>query len=233
MRTAMSDLRHPPRHRGPSSPRPLQASRAGASDDPDSPIDRRLPDEDARLRAIVGARLREARAARGVSVRRLATECGLTSGFLSQVENGHVMPSVASLVRICAALGIHVADVFGGLGQDAGTVRLIRPGGRKAYAYPGTGIVDEILGADSGGRVEVLRSIIAPGGSTGQQLYVHQAEVEVVFVLTGELTVSFADCEYRLTAGDSLTFPGPLPHQVRNVGDEESESIWVLAPATY
>jgi mannose-6-phosphate isomerase-like protein (cupin superfamily) len=143
------------------------------------------------------------------------------------------MPSVSSLVRICAALGIHVADVFGNLAAGSGSVRLVRANERRVYTYPGTGIIDEIVSSDPGHRVEVLRSLVAPGGSTGQKLYVHQADVEVVFVLTGELTITFADSEFRLQPGDSLTFPGRLPHKVRNLGHEESESIWALTPAIY
>jgi transcriptional regulator with XRE-family HTH domain len=190
-------------------------------------------DDDSRLRQAVGAQLRAARMSTGISGRRLARQCGLTSGFLSQVENGRVMPSVSSLVRICSVLRIQVADVFGGLGEGGEPVRLVRRDNRLAYTYPGTGIVDEIVSSDIGRHVEVLRSVIAPGGSTGQKPYVHQAEVEVVFVIRGELTITFSDNEYRLVPGDCLTFPGRLPHKVRNLGHEESESVWTLAPATY
>ncbi len=190
--------------------------------------------EDAdQIRRIVGEGVRKAREAQGISARRLATECGLTSGFVSQIENGKTMPSVSSLVRICTVLRIPVSQVFGDLDEDGGSVRLVKAAMRKAYSYPGTGIRDEVVSSDPDLRVEVLHSVIAPGGSTGKERYTHRAEVEVVFVVSGQVTVAFEDGEYRLHAGDALTFPGSLPHRIRNEGRVESESIWVLAPATY
>ena len=95
---------------------------------------------------LVGRRIRELRLERGLGVRSLAAASGITSGFLSQIESGRVMPSIATLVRICAVLQVHVGDVFDASGPKA---RLVRAKERTVYSYPDSGIRDEVLTAHS------------------------------------------------------------------------------------
>src|SRR5436853_4744665 len=61
----------------------------------------------------VGASIRGARIARKMTLADLAQQSVLTKGFLSQVENGHSTPSLDSLGRIAAALGISVPELLG------------------------------------------------------------------------------------------------------------------------
>ena len=60
----------------------------------------------------VGERLREARQRRGVSVRSLARDLGVSASLISQIETGKSQPSVSTLYAITTALGISVEDVF-------------------------------------------------------------------------------------------------------------------------
>src|SRR5579875_3293649 len=66
--------------------------------------------EDQRVR--FGARLRHARVTSRLSLGELAERSGVTKSFLSRVERDITSPSVASLVGICDALGLPLADLF-------------------------------------------------------------------------------------------------------------------------
>jgi transcriptional regulator with XRE-family HTH domain len=182
------------------------------------------------LRLLVGRRIRELRKERGIGLRRLAADSGVTSGFLSQVESGRVMPSIASLVSICAVLQVHVGDVFDAQGSRA---RLIRRAERIVYSYPESGVTDEVLTADPTYRLEVVHSYFGPKGSTGGQPYSHGSQVEAAIVLKGQLVIHLGAEEFTLRAGDALTFPGTLLHDVHNPLDRPAEAIWVYSPATY
>jgi len=182
------------------------------------------------LPSLVGRRLRELRQERGIGLRSLAAGSEVTSGFLSQIESGRVMPSIASLVRICAVLQVHVGDVFDESGSKA---RLVRSSERVVYSYPESGIRDEVLTADPTYRIEVVHSHFAPGGSTGGQLYSHGSQVEAAIVLKGQIVVRLEDEQHTLRVGDALTFPGTLLHDVRNPLKRPAEVIWVYSPATY
>jgi transcriptional regulator with XRE-family HTH domain len=182
------------------------------------------------LRLLVGRRIRELRQERGIGLRSLASSSGVTSGFLSQIESGRVMPSIASLVNLCAVLQVHVGDVFDVKGSKA---RLIRRPERIVYSYPETGVRDEVLTADPTYRIEVVHSYFAPNGSTGGQPYSHGSQVEAATVLKGQLVINLGMETFTLRPGDTLTFPGTLLHEVSNPLDRPAEAIWVYSPATY
>ena len=55
---------------------------------------------------LVGARLRERRMARGISLRQFARDIDVSASFISQLETGKAQPSVATFFSICAALDI-------------------------------------------------------------------------------------------------------------------------------
>lgn len=59
-----------------------------------------------------GERIREERAHRGVSVRGLARDVGVSASLISQIETGRSQPSVSTLYAIVTALGISIEDLF-------------------------------------------------------------------------------------------------------------------------
>jgi transcriptional regulator with XRE-family HTH domain len=73
----------------------------------------------------LGTRLREEREKRGMSVRGLAREVGVSASMVSQIETGKAQPSVSTLYAITTALGVTVEDLFTA-SPDPGAAR---PGG--------------------------------------------------------------------------------------------------------
>ena len=59
-----------------------------------------------RIGAQLGAQLRAARLAARMSMAEVAEQAGLTKGFVSKLERDLANVSVASLIRLCDALGI-------------------------------------------------------------------------------------------------------------------------------
>jgi transcriptional regulator with XRE-family HTH domain/quercetin dioxygenase-like cupin family protein len=60
----------------------------------------------------VGERLRDARLARGIGLRSLARDLGVSASLISQIETGKSQPSVSTLYAITSALGISIEHVF-------------------------------------------------------------------------------------------------------------------------
>lgn len=60
----------------------------------------------------IGERLRAERTRRGLSVRGLAREIGVSASLISQIETEKSQPSVSTLYAITTALGISVEDLF-------------------------------------------------------------------------------------------------------------------------
>ncbi|MDQ7903813.1 XRE family transcriptional regulator [Phytohabitans sp. ZYX-F-186] len=61
----------------------------------------------------IGARLRAERRRRGVSIRGLARDIGVSASLISQIETEKSSPSVSTLYAISTALGISIEELFG------------------------------------------------------------------------------------------------------------------------
>ena len=175
----------------------------------------------------LGARLRVARRARGLTLEQVATAVGVTKGFLSRVERDAVSPSVATLVALCEVVGIRVGELF-----EAPSSSVVRAGEGRRLHFGGTGAVELLLTPSTQHAVQVLHSTVAPGGSGGEQRYVLETDVECVYVLRGRFRVELSEGAVELAAGDAMTFPGREPHTWSNPSaGEPAEVLWVLAPS--
>lgn len=60
----------------------------------------------------IGAKIKQLRAKKGLTLEELASRCELTKGFLSQMERNLTSPSIATLNDILEALGTSLSDFF-------------------------------------------------------------------------------------------------------------------------
>jgi transcriptional regulator with XRE-family HTH domain len=188
---------------------------------------RRLTRPHDRAEALIGARLRAARQAAGLTLAVVAAEAGLTKGFLSRLERDEVSPSVASLVTVCGVLGIGVGQLF-----EAPDTSLVRAGEAPPINFGGSGLREYLLTAGSQRQLQVIRSLVEPGGGGGPELYSLACEAEFVYVVSGELRLLLSGDTVDLGAGDAFTLPGSTPHTWLNPSrDTETEVLWVLSPA--
>jgi transcriptional regulator with XRE-family HTH domain len=70
---------------------------------------RKIPDPAA---VRIGARLRDLRLERRMSLENVAAACGVPRGHLSSIERGLVVMNIVTLVRIATALKVNMAHVF-------------------------------------------------------------------------------------------------------------------------
>jgi len=184
-----------------------------------------VPDQP-RPAVLIGARLRSARKLRGLTLDQVARSAGLTKGFVSRLERDDVSPSVASLVSVCDVLGLRVGELF-----DPPRTSVIRAGEGRLINFGGEGAVERLITPGTQSALEVIHSVIEPGGNGGEELYALACEAECAYVLSGTVEVVLEDHAETLTAGDSMTFPGTSPHTWRNPARRPCEVLWILAPA--
>jgi transcriptional regulator with XRE-family HTH domain len=183
------------------------------------------PDQ-ARPVVLIGAKLRNARQLRGLTLDQVAQSAGLTKGFVSRLERDDVSPSVASLVSVCEVLGLRVGDLF-----DPPRTSVIRSGEGRLINFGGKGAVERLVTPGTQTALEVIHSVVEPGGNGGEELYALACEAECAYVLSGTLEVVLEHGVETLTAGDAMTFPGNAPHTWRNPGPGPAKVLWILAPA--
>lgn len=194
----------------------------------------------------LGLRLREARAARGMSVRALGEAVGVSASMISQIETGKSRPSVSTLYAITTALEISVEDLFvppADPGADApersaAPVRLksgpaVRPEERSVLTLD-SGVTWELLGDLPGRPFDFLRMTYPPGAhSSVTGGLMRHAGCEYGLLLSGELVLTLGFEEFTLRAGDSVSFESSTPHGYRNEGAEPAVGVWFVTEETH
>jgi transcriptional regulator with XRE-family HTH domain/quercetin dioxygenase-like cupin family protein len=206
--------------------------------------------------AAIGARIRAERERRGMSVRALARDVGVSPSLISQIETSKTLPSVSTLYAITTALQVPVDEIFDPAPIDAVSAKVSSDGmaisdlARAAGAPPrnrdhkagphlcpadreelrlDSGVVWERLGQMPGQHVEFLRITYQPGAtsSSGGDLMRH-AGTEYGYLVSGALVLSLGFDEHRMSAGDSVCFDSTTPHGYRNEGKKPAIGIWFV-----
>lgn len=193
----------------------------------------------------LGERIRAQRTRRGVSLRALAREVGVSASMISQIETGKSRPSVSTLYAITSALRMSLQEVFAaGEPVDAlvpttvlealGSARgprlgpLVRPADRRVLTLD-SGVTWERLGEIPPLHVDFLLMTYAPGGSSSStgDLMRHPGW-EYGYLVHGELGLTLGFEELTLTAGDAVSFDSTTPHRYRNDGREPASGVWFV-----
>ncbi|MGH8894375.1 MAG: helix-turn-helix domain-containing protein [Actinomycetes bacterium] len=175
----------------------------------------------------IGAQLKAARLAGRKTLAEIALESGLTKGFVSKLERDQATASVASLMRLCQALGIQVGSLF-----HSSPGEVVRQGAYPPINFGGVGMSEFLLTPEGERRVQAIFSEIEPGGGSGDELYALPADVEFVYVVEGRLEVTLRDHTVVLETGDAFTFPPRNEHCFRSTAEGSTTRVlWVFAPA--
>ncbi|MGC0418793.1 helix-turn-helix domain-containing protein [Embleya sp. AB8] len=201
-----------------AEPDPTPASASASAADP---VGR---DTSSRM-SRVGPRLRELRLAQGLTLVQVAGAAGVTKGFLSLAERGKASVSVPTLLRICDAVGTSIAALFDYPDQD-----VVRSGIGAPLEMGGIGIEEFLLTPADETHVQVMRTVLSPGGGSGGA-YALEAETVFAYMVRGSLELTVDGTVRRLGAGDSTTFSARLEHGWTNPGEVEAEVLWSIAPA--
>jgi len=177
----------------------------------------------------LGDRLREARQGKGWSLRALGEKTGFSASFLSQVELGQSSPSLSSLEKIAAALGLSLSEVIAGNPQPVAP--LVRRAGRdglrsewsKAY-------VESLLPSGSDENMEALLLRLDPSGRTGERRVATRSKL-FAYVTLGSAVLILSDPAEELTVevGDSAVIDGPRGQCWENRSEERVEIVLVTA----
>jgi transcriptional regulator with XRE-family HTH domain len=196
---------------------------------PAGPREAQVPGE-AEAPADPGTALRALREQGGLTIASLARKVGLSAAAISQIESGAVQPSVTTLRRLAAALGVPVFRFF--LPADTGAATVVRRGDRKTVGLAGSGARYELLTPSLQGRLEVMEVRMDPGQASAPEPISHPGE-ECLVIISGRGTLELGDDAIDLRTGDAATFQASLPHLLRNTGRRPLLAISAITPPSF
>lgn len=176
----------------------------------------------------LGKKIRRMRQARGLTTVELARRARVSTGFISQLEHSHTVPSLQTLQRIATALDISLAYF---LLEESPQPQVVRQRQRQLIELGPTGARVMLLSPLPSQHLEVALLDLpcgavlwsTPRAHAGQQCYL---------VWHGTVRADYGEYTYRLEEGDSILWEGTLPYRLENIGATEARLVVASAPAS-
>lgn len=165
----------------------------------------------------LGARLRRLRQERGLSIAKLAADVGITSGLISQVENGRTDPSLSTLRKIAKTLRV---PTFYLLVNEPQVTMARSSADRLLLNTQDGGVQYEFISDPSDGQVEFTRVHVKPGYTSGDSMDAHPGR-ECALILQGKMRLQIEENYFDLGIMESITFDALRPHQWKSVGKDD------------
>ena len=175
-------------------------------------------------RASIGAAIRQLRRGR-YSLTDLAARADISSGQLSQIENGRGNPTVEMLMRISMALDVQIEELLEPRGRAVTTI--VHPDDRRQATMRPFGNTVQLLTPGPRHRFSVTHGEVAIGESVETGRYGGEG---IIYIMEGHLTVHLNDSTYLLGATDSLLWQTIAAHRVTNAGNTTVKWIGVFRP---
>jgi transcriptional regulator with XRE-family HTH domain len=176
----------------------------------------------------IGARVRELRGGRGLSLDALAGRSGVSRSMISLVERGEASPTAVVLEKLAAGLGVALASLFDAPAQ-ASTGPVVRRAEQPEWEDPGSGY--RRRNVSPAGHPLQLVEVHFPAGARVAFEHVarERAPHQQVWVLEGSIVVALGDEQHRLDAGDCLAMTLDRPTLFHNPTPVPARYAVVLA----
>lgn len=169
------------------------------------------PDIDDRI----GARIRELRAEKSLTLEGLARLADVSRAMLSRIERGESSPTAQLLVKICGGLGITPSVLFAG--TESPVSPLARHRDQPTWRDPATHYLRRnVSPPGTGSPVDIVEVEFPPGRSITLDSVRLAGWDQQVWVLDGTLELALGDEVFRLEAGDCLFMRFDQPILFRN-----------------
>lgn len=163
----------------------------------------------------IGARIRELRTEKGLTLDGLAQQADVSRAMLSRIERGESSPTAQLLNKICGGLGITLSALFAGAERLASP--LARHGEQPVWRDPASGYLRRSISpSGSGSPVDIVEVEFPPGGSVAFDNQRAAGTDQHVWVLDGTLELVLGEEPFRLERGDCLVMRFDRPILFRN-----------------
>jgi transcriptional regulator with XRE-family HTH domain len=180
----------------------------------------------------IGAKIRELRTAKKLTLQEVANETGFSTALLSQIENNNVSPPIATLSRIANFFDVRIGHFFTEAGEEC-PYEVLRLGERtvipRVVSQDGSrhGYFYESLSVRKNNKKMDPFLLTLNEKVTNTSTYKHAGE-EFLFVMKGRAELLLDDQSIILEEGDSVYFDAFLQHRLRSLGSEDVKVLAVV-----
>ena len=196
-----------------------------------------MADTTSDLNQRIAERVRELRAARGLSLDALASRSGVSRSMISLIERGESSPTAVVLEKLAAGLGVMLASLFDApaAASQAPSGPVARRDDQPQWQDPASGYVRRNVSPPGVPQpMRIVEVYFPPRGrvafETGErEMRVHQQ----VWVLEGAIDVTLGVERHRLRKGDCLAMQLDGPTMFHNPARKPARYAVVIASGNH
>lgn len=175
----------------------------------------------------LGQKIKEKRRLLMLTQEELANRCELTKGFISQLENNKVSPSMETLEIILEVLGTDFSDFFHEEKNQEIVFTAEEQYEKRFEGYRQTWLVP----TSQQHSMEPILVEIEPNSETFND-YPHNGE-EFGYVIEGEIIVVLGNQRELCRQGESFYITTGTTHYIINQSDRPAKLVWVSCPPNF
>jgi transcriptional regulator with XRE-family HTH domain len=180
----------------------------------------------------IGAKIKELRAAKKLTLQDVANETGFSTSLLSQIENNNISPPIATLAKIANFFDVRIGHFFAEEEEECPfevlrcNERTVMPrvisedGSRHGYFFESLSVRKKNKKMDP--FLLTLNEQV-----TNTSTYSHNGE-EFLYVVKGKAELLLDDQRILLNEGDSVYFDSNLKHRLLSVDRDEVKVLAVV-----
>ena len=180
------------------------------------------------IAAQIAARVHAGRTERRWTLDALAARSGVSRRLIVRIEQADANPSLATLLKLAAALGVTLTELLDTEPHDRPVTVVSRHDAITLWSTPAGGTARLLV---SHGPLELWTWTLQPGDRRTSHPH-RPGALELLTVQTGTLRLVVGDAHVEVPAGDSARFDATHPHAYENPGATvASFTLVVLEPA--
>ena len=175
--------------------------------------------------------LRRLRKSANLTLEAAAGRADVTKGYLSKVELGSSVPSIAVVGRLAETYGVDLSDVFLPPGKKA-PFSLVRANQRTRMNRNGSeyGYVYEIASLNKANPRSEIFFLTLPCVDHARLPKLRHPGEEILFMLEGKIRFDFAGTVFILEPGDCIQFEASYEHLGVAIEGKDAKALLVITP---
>lgn len=164
----------------------------------------------------IAQRVRDLRAARGLSLDALATHCGVSRSMISLIERGESSPTAVLLEKLATGLGVALASLFEAPQPSGDPVA--RAADQPAWRDPNSGYLRRNVSPSGvASPTQIVEVSFPPQARVSYETGAREPRIhQQVWVLEGRIDVTLGDECHRLDSGDCFAMVLDRPMSYHN-----------------
>ena len=175
----------------------------------------------------IGVKIKALRLKNNLTQEELADRCELTKGYISQLENDLVNPSIETLNDILVVLGSDLGDFFHN--EESGPL-VFKKEDYFSKDY-GDSVTTWLVPSAQKNEMEPIMLTLNEKGAIESDMP-HEGE-EFGYVLKGKVKLSLGKKTFTVSEGETFYYKADRKHSLENMLDTESIVLWISCPPNF